>query len=113
MSQHQTGRDKVAVAHIEQGIASSRKRQKISLACEECHTRKVRCDGLRPQCSACNRRARSKQPCTYLSEPSRISGNKRYVPTKHYQSTTQYQFSFIYTEQFSHFTIAWPIWRTS
>ncbi|KAH6700590.1 fungal-specific transcription factor domain-containing protein [Leptodontidium sp. MPI-SDFR-AT-0119] len=83
MSQHQTGRDKVAVAHIEQGIASSRKRQKISLACEECHTRKVRCDGLRPQCSACNRRARSKQPCTYLSEPSRISGNKRTIQSLH------------------------------
>ncbi|KAH6986635.1 hypothetical protein EDB80DRAFT_542587, partial [Ilyonectria destructans] len=61
----------------------SRNRRKISLACEECRARKVRCDGVRPQCSACRRRPRSGRPCMYLCEPLRISGNKRYVPLKH------------------------------
>ncbi|KAI4843952.1 hypothetical protein E4T44_06466 [Aureobasidium sp. EXF-8845] len=40
------------------------KRQKITVACDPCRARKVRCDGNRPSCRQCMR-ARKKVPCTY------------------------------------------------
>ncbi|KAK1515634.1 fungal specific transcription factor domain-containing protein [Colletotrichum costaricense] len=33
--------------------ASTRKRKRIPIACSSCRARKSRCDGVRPQCSAC------------------------------------------------------------
>ncbi|KAK2468866.1 hypothetical protein H9L39_19458 [Fusarium oxysporum f. sp. albedinis] len=73
--QSQTGQD--TAARTENGTVPPRKRQKIDLACEECRTRKVRCDGLRPECSACKRRENA---CIYLPEFSKLSGSRRYVP---------------------------------
>ncbi|KAH7141801.1 fungal-specific transcription factor domain-containing protein [Dactylonectria macrodidyma] len=78
-----SGQDDAAQAHLQQGNVPSRNRRKISLACEECRARKVRCDGARPQCSACRRRPRSGRPCMYLCEPSRVSGNKRVMQSLH------------------------------
>ncbi|CAH0003401.1 unnamed protein product, partial [Clonostachys byssicola] len=62
---------------------SSRKRQKISLACEECRARKIKCDGLRPECSACRQAPKGIRACRYLSEPSRLSGHKRAMQSLH------------------------------
>ncbi|CAH0036989.1 unnamed protein product [Clonostachys rhizophaga] len=62
---------------------SSRKRQKISLACEECRVRKIKCDGLRPECSACRQAPKGIRACRYLSEPSRLSGHKRAMQSLH------------------------------
>ncbi|KAJ0135874.1 Trans-enoyl reductase fsdC [Fusarium oxysporum f. sp. albedinis] len=75
MSRSQTGQD--MAARTENETAPPRKRQKIGLACEECRSRKVRCDGLRPECSACKRR---EKVCIYLTESSKLSGSRRYVP---------------------------------
>lgn len=62
---------------------SLRKRQKISLACEECRARKIKCDGLRPECSACRQAPKGIRACRYLSEPSRLSGHKRAMQSLH------------------------------
>ncbi|CAH0046917.1 unnamed protein product [Clonostachys solani] len=62
---------------------SSRKRQKISLACEECRARKIKCDGVRPECSACRQAPKGVRACRYLSEPSRLSGHKRAMQSLH------------------------------
>ncbi|KAF4336946.1 transcription activator acu-15 [Fusarium beomiforme] len=74
VSQSQPCQDKTTRA--ENGTAPPRKRQKIDLACEECRSRKVRCDGLRPECSVCKRREKT---CIYLPE-SKLTGSRRYVP---------------------------------
>ena len=56
-----------------------RRRQKISLACDDCRAKKIRCDGLRPQCSACRRKG-SPHPCRYYqTETSRGAGSRRFA----------------------------------
>ncbi|KAJ9203744.1 transcriptional regulator family: Fungal Specific TF [Paecilomyces variotii] len=44
------------------------KRRKVALACVECRTRKVRCDGAHPVCGACIKRARQ---CVYTLDLER------------------------------------------
>jgi hypothetical protein len=44
------------------------KRQKISVACDSCRARKVRCDGNRPVCRQCIR-GRKNYTCTYNRQP--------------------------------------------
>ncbi|KAH6667419.1 fungal-specific transcription factor domain-containing protein [Halenospora varia] len=46
---------------------SGAKRRRISLACSACRTRKSRCDGARPKCSACNDLSFN---CVYVQSPS-------------------------------------------
>lgn len=46
------------------GISTGAKRQKISVACDPCRARKVRCDGNRPTCRQCTR-GRKNYTCTY------------------------------------------------
>ncbi|KAH7142686.1 fungal-specific transcription factor domain-containing protein [Dactylonectria estremocensis] len=94
--QRLSGQDEAAEARLQQGNAPSRNRRKTSLACEECRARKVRCDGVRPQCSACRRRPRSGRPCTYLCEPSRVAGNKRVMQSLHDR------LAYLEAKQFSH-----------
>ncbi|EME40109.1 hypothetical protein DOTSEDRAFT_28026 [Dothistroma septosporum NZE10] len=49
---------------------------KVKAACQECRTRKVKCDGIRPKCSRCQQRGIS---CDYDTEPDefRITAFKR------------------------------------
>jgi len=56
--------------------AVPRRRQGVAAACESCRERKVKCDGIRPQCSSCTR---SKRVCQYTTKPSetRSSALKR------------------------------------
>lgn len=55
-----------------------RKRQKIAQACDDCRARKVRCDGQRPQCGACERRYGGQQRCHYPPELLRASNHRQY-----------------------------------
>lgn len=41
------------------------KRKRVALACEACRERKVRCDGSKPVCRPCAKRAESSLPCVY------------------------------------------------
>lgn len=45
------------------------KRQKVSLACQECRSRKTKCDGVRPVCGSCAKKPRLEGSCVY--EPER------------------------------------------
>ncbi|KAK9450614.1 fungal-specific transcription factor domain-containing protein [Limtongia smithiae] len=56
--------------------AAGAKRRRVSLACSQCRTRKARCDGRTPSCSAC---LATHQACTYNPDSSK----KRGLPTGH------------------------------
>lgn len=54
-------------------FAAPRKRQKLTTtACEPCRSRKIRCDGNKPTCEACSKRA---QQCIYQATPDISSAN--------------------------------------
>ena len=47
------------------------KRQKVSLACQECRDRKIKCDGQRPTCGPCVKKKRPEGSCVYEPERGR------------------------------------------
>lgn len=47
------------------------KRQKVSLACQECRDRKTKCDGARPICGTCAKKKRRESECVYEPERGR------------------------------------------
>ncbi|KAJ5555996.1 hypothetical protein N7513_003638 [Penicillium frequentans] len=62
------------------GIA---RRRKIALACEPCRERKSRCDGHKPMCSSCVRRALPLSRCVYKVENLRSACGYEYVQALH------------------------------
>ncbi|KAJ7092450.1 hypothetical protein B0H15DRAFT_833968 [Mycena belliarum] len=42
---------------------AARNPRRVPMACQFCRARKLKCDGLRPQCNNCNRRG---YPCNYV-----------------------------------------------
>ncbi|KAG5720610.1 hypothetical protein E4T56_gene4541 [Termitomyces sp. T112] len=48
--------------HNGQGYSSDRTPRRTPMACQFCRGRKLKCDGLRPLCSNCNKRG---CPCVY------------------------------------------------
>jgi hypothetical protein len=59
--------------------ADQRRRRKIPLACEPCRERKSRCDGAKPICSTCQRRALPLHHCVYILENARTASNEAFV----------------------------------
>ncbi|KAI1125927.1 fungal-specific transcription factor domain-containing protein [Nemania abortiva] len=59
------------------------RRRKIPLACEPCRERKIRCDGSKPVCSACQRRGFSLEHCLYTIENARTANRDSYIQTLH------------------------------
>lgn len=47
------------------------KRQKVSLACQECRDRKIKCDGARPTCGPCVKKKKPEGTCVYEPERAR------------------------------------------
>lgn len=47
------------------------KRQKVSLACQECRDRKIKCDGARPTCGPCLKKKKPEGTCVYEPERAR------------------------------------------
>ena len=56
-----------------------RKRQKVSLACEQCRTRKSKCDGLKPVCGECAQRGNRPGHCRYRLHDHRDAEHDQYV----------------------------------
>ncbi|KAL3477446.1 fungal-specific transcription factor domain-containing protein [Aspergillus californicus] len=54
------------------------KRRKISVACDECRSRKIRCDGAKPICEPCARRDHGVQ-CKYTGEPEKKRAQQKYI----------------------------------
>ncbi|CAG8365171.1 unnamed protein product [Penicillium salamii] len=54
------------------------KRRKISVACDDCRTRKVRCDGVQPVCGPCSKRAELGVQCNYTGELEKRKANQLY-----------------------------------
>ncbi|KAI7849795.1 fungal-specific transcription factor domain-containing protein [Circinella umbellata] len=55
------------------------KRQKVSLACQECRDRKIKCDGERPICGPCIKKKRPEGSCVYEPERGRRGVKSQYV----------------------------------
>ncbi|KAG9034444.1 hypothetical protein FRB95_013241 [Tulasnella sp. JGI-2019a] len=59
-----------------QGTDESTGHIRVAVACEECRSRKIRCDGVRPSCSNCRKRNCSAN-CTYATVPGRRGPDKK------------------------------------
>lgn len=46
-------------------------RTRVYVACVQCRTRKIRCDGAKPVCHNCQRRSDANDTCTYDATPKR------------------------------------------
>ncbi|KAG0701405.1 hypothetical protein DFH29DRAFT_927092 [Suillus ampliporus] len=51
-------------------------RARVYVACLQCRTRKIRCDGAKPQCHNCGRRSKNGDDCTYDAVPKRRGPDK-------------------------------------
>ena len=49
------------------------KRQKVSVACDPCRARKIKCNGIQPICEPCMRKNASSATCTWKSGIDRMS----------------------------------------
>ncbi|KAI9932323.1 hypothetical protein MW887_009835 [Aspergillus wentii] len=61
------------------GTDRAPKRRKISVACDECRARKVRCDGVQPVCGPCAKRADPTVQCAYTGEPEKKRAMRNYI----------------------------------
>ncbi|KAI5983465.1 hypothetical protein EDD15DRAFT_2178951 [Pisolithus albus] len=52
-------------------------RARVYVACVQCRTRKIRCDGAKPACHNCVRRAKPDDECAYDTAPKRRGPDKR------------------------------------
>ncbi|KAG1745927.1 uncharacterized protein EDB91DRAFT_1049694 [Suillus paluster] len=51
-------------------------RARVYVACLQCRTRKIRCDGAKPQCHNCSRRSKNGDDCSYDAVPKRRGPDK-------------------------------------
>ncbi|KAH7911716.1 hypothetical protein BJ138DRAFT_1006003 [Hygrophoropsis aurantiaca] len=51
-------------------------RARVYVACLQCRTRKIRCDGAKPACHNCSRRAKETDECNYDAAPKRRGPDK-------------------------------------
>ncbi|OGM48179.1 hypothetical protein ABOM_002082 [Aspergillus bombycis] len=56
-------------------------RRKVALACESCREKKVRCDGNKPICGPCTRRAYRIDQCVYNTDNARSAGRDEWYQT--------------------------------
>lgn len=55
------------------------KRQKVSIACQECRTHKTKCDGVRPICGSCRKKKPEETSCSYNPERGKRGIKNQYV----------------------------------
>ncbi|KAH7928462.1 hypothetical protein BV22DRAFT_1030769 [Leucogyrophana mollusca] len=51
-------------------------RARVYVACVQCRTRKIRCDGAKPACHNCSRRSKATDECNYDAAPKRRGPDK-------------------------------------
>ncbi|KAF5660338.1 transcription activator acu-15 [Fusarium denticulatum] len=62
---------------------SRQRRRKVTLACDPCRERKSRCDGIKPICSTCRRRALGIEQCVYRCGNARTECSDDYTRALH------------------------------
>ncbi|KAH7210604.1 fungal-specific transcription factor domain-containing protein [Fusarium oxysporum] len=62
---------------------SRQRRRKVTLACDPCRERKSRCDGIKPICSTCRRRALGIEQCVYRAGNARTECSDDYTRALH------------------------------
>ncbi|KAG5786986.1 hypothetical protein H9Q69_013943 [Fusarium xylarioides] len=62
---------------------SRSRRRKVTLACDPCRERKSRCDGIKPICSTCRRRALGIEQCVYRAGNARTECSDDYTRALH------------------------------
>ncbi|KAL2797421.1 fungal-specific transcription factor domain-containing protein [Aspergillus keveii] len=58
-------------------------RRKVALACDSCREKKIRCDGKKPVCGPCGKRAHRVDQCVYNTDPVRSASRDEYYHTLH------------------------------
>ncbi|RPD73973.1 hypothetical protein L226DRAFT_488145, partial [Lentinus tigrinus ALCF2SS1-7] len=69
-------RSKIALDSNQPLTAKGKPRTRVYVACHECRTRKIRCDGGKPVCYNCHRRDPGIQACDYDAGPRRRGHDK-------------------------------------
>ncbi|KAE8372401.1 fungal-specific transcription factor domain-containing protein [Aspergillus bertholletiae] len=58
-----------------------KKRRKVSVACNECRARKIRCDGVQPECGPCKGKVDRGVRCVYSGEQEKKRAVRNYITT--------------------------------
>ncbi|KAL4984469.1 fungal-specific transcription factor domain-containing protein [Aspergillus falconensis] len=58
-------------------------RRKVALACDSCREKKIRCDGKKPICGPCGKRAHRVDQCVYNTDTVRSASRDEYYHTLH------------------------------
>ncbi|RXW24529.1 hypothetical protein EST38_g1353 [Candolleomyces aberdarensis] len=67
---------KIALAPDQPPTTQGKPRARVYVACIQCRTRKIRCDGAKPACHNCGRRTTGNNECTYDPVPKRRGPDK-------------------------------------
>lgn len=67
---------KIALAPDQPPTTQGKPRARVYVACIQCRTRKIRCDGAKPMCHNCGRRSSGSGECVYDPVPKRRGPDK-------------------------------------
>ncbi|EIW63043.1 uncharacterized protein TRAVEDRAFT_69195 [Trametes versicolor FP-101664 SS1] len=70
-------RPKIALAPGQPPTARGNDRIRVYVACHECRSRKIRCDGAKPICVQCQKRPPTSGACSYDAAPNRKGHDRR------------------------------------
>ncbi|KAI0633373.1 hypothetical protein C8Q77DRAFT_1114598 [Trametes polyzona] len=76
-AQRKRVRPKIALAPGQPPTARGNDRIRVYVACHECRSRKIRCDGAKPKCVQCQKRPPESGACTYDAAPNRKGYDRR------------------------------------
>lgn len=69
-------RPRIKLAQNQPNTTQGKARERVYVACVQCRTRKIRCDGDKPSCYNCTRRPQDEEPCCYDNNPKRRGPDK-------------------------------------
>ncbi|KAF9049535.1 hypothetical protein BDZ89DRAFT_1154415 [Hymenopellis radicata] len=69
-------KEKIALAPDQPPTTQGKPRARVYVACVQCRSRKIRCDGARPVCHNCSKRNTGTDECNYDSAPKRRGPDK-------------------------------------
>ncbi|KAH6912789.1 hypothetical protein BKA70DRAFT_1097562 [Coprinopsis sp. MPI-PUGE-AT-0042] len=73
---HRREKPRIELAPDQPPTTQGKPRSRVYVACVQCRTRKIRCDGAKPQCHNCGRRSTGCNDCVYDPVPKRRGPDK-------------------------------------